>query len=134
MRIHQLDNYRDRNPNGYFHDLPLDIRISATQWLDRFCKKWSGNLPPWRFAILVGQAKRVALHPPTSSWGRSMLAKRGGLALQRKLRLEGKHPTAYATRCRVLKQNAKKRALTDERERVGAGLPPPARVRWLPLD
>src|ERR1039458_3494823 len=110
MRILQLNNYCNRNPSGYFNDLPLDVRISATQLLNRFCKKWAGNLPPWRFAILVGQAKRLALNPPTSAWGRSMLAKRGGLALQPQLRLEGKHPTAYATRCRVLKQNARKRA------------------------
>src|ERR1700674_483882 len=126
MRIPQLDNYRDRNPNGYFHDLPVGVRISAAQWLSRFCKKWAGNLPPWRFAILVGQAKRLALNPPTSSWGRSMLAKRRGLALQRKLRLEGKHPTAHATRCRVLKQNAKKRALAEAKVRDNLGLPPPA--------
>src|SRR5580658_1279531 len=124
MRIPQLDGYRNRNPNGYFHDFPSDIRISATQWLDRFCRKWAGNLPPWRFAILVGQAKRLALNPPTSSWGRSMLAIRGGRALQRKLRLEGKHPTAYATRCRVLKQNARKRALAEAELRVRLGLPP----------
>jgi hypothetical protein len=134
MRIYQLDNYRDRNPNGYFHDLPLDIRISATQWLDRFCKKWAGNLPAWRFAILVGRAKWLALHPPTSSWGRSMLAKRGGLALQRKLRLEGKHPTAHATRCRVMKQNARKRAMLESESRARMGLPTPARVKYLPLD
>src|ERR1700681_2152911 len=134
MRIHQLDNYRDRNQNGYFHDLPLDIRISAHQLLNRFCKKWAGNLPPWRFAILVGQAKRLALHPPTSSWGRSMLAKRGGLALQRKLRLEGKHPTAHATRCRVLKQNAKKRAVAQAEMRATLGLSAPARVKYLPLE
>ena len=134
MQIHQLDNYRDRNPNGYFDDLPLDVRISATQWLNRFCRKWAGNLPPWRFAILVGQAKRLALNPPSSAWGRSMLAKRGGYALQRKLRLEGKHPTAYATRCRVLKQNAKKRARAEAEMRTRMGLPGPARVKWLPLD
>jgi hypothetical protein len=134
MRISQLSSYRNRNPNGYFHDLPQDVRISAIQWLNRFCKKWAGNLPPWRFAILVGQAKRLALNPPTSSWGRSMLAKRGGLALQRKLRLEGKHPTAYATRCRVLKQNAKKRALAEGEMRANMGLPPVVRVKYLPLD
>jgi hypothetical protein len=126
--------YRNRNPKGYFHDLPLDVRISANQWLNRFCRKWSGNLPPWRFAILVGQAKRLALNPPTSAWGRSMLAKRGGYALQRKLRLEGKHPTAHATRCRVLKQNAKKRALAEVEARASLGLPPLARVKRLPLD
>jgi|SRR5580704_12812066 hypothetical protein len=134
MRISQLGSYRNRNPNGYFHDLPLDIRISATQWLKRFCKKWAGNLPPWRFAILVGQAKRLALNPPTSSWDRSMLAKRRGLALQRKLRLEGKHPTAYATRCRVLKQNARKRALAEAEIRERLGLAPSARVKYLPLN
>jgi hypothetical protein len=134
MRIYQLDRYRDRNPNGYFHDLPLDVRISATQWLDRFCKKWADNLPPWRFAILVGQARRLALHPPDSAWGRRMLAKRGGRALQRKLRLEGKRPTAHATRCRVLKQNAMKRALAEAKVRDNLGVPPPARVNYLPRD
>src|ERR1700682_737151 len=134
MRVTQLDSCRRRNPNGYFDDLPLDVCISATQWLDHFCKRWAGDLPPWRFAILVGQSKRLALHPPTSSWGRSMLAQRRGLALQRKLRLEGKHPTAHATRCRVLKQNAKKRALAEARVRDNLGLPPPARVKYLQLD
>ena len=133
MRIPKLAAYAHRNPNGYFHDLPPDVRVGATQWLDRFCKKWAGNLPPWRFAILVGQAKRLALHPPSSSWGRSMLAKRGGLALQRKLRLEGKHPTAHATRCRVLKQNARKRGLAEAEMRARLGLPSPARFKYLPL-
>lgn len=63
-----------------------------------------------------------------------MLAKRGGYALQRKLRLEGKHPTAHATRCRVLKQRAKKRALEEAKWRTSMGLPPPARMKYLPLD
>jgi hypothetical protein len=63
-----------------------------------------------------------------------MLAKRGGYALQRKLRLEGRHPTANATRCRVLKQNAKKRALAEAEVKASLGLPPPARVKRLPLD
>jgi hypothetical protein len=134
MRIPKLAAYTHRNPDGYFQDLPWEIRTRAYQWLDRFCKKWAGNLPSWRFAILVGQARRLALHPPTSTWGRSMLAKRGGLALQRKLRLEGKHPTAFATRCRVMKQNARKRALAEAEIRVSLGLPTPARVKHLPLD
>ena len=134
MRIPQLDKYRDRNPNGYFHDLPPDVRTRAYQWLSRFCERWGDDLPAWRFAILVGQARRLALNPPDSSWGRRMLAKRGGLALQRKLRLEGKHPTAHATRCRVMKQKARKRALADERERVSFGQPPAERVKWLPLE
>jgi hypothetical protein len=41
--------------------------------------------------------------PPvgTSSWGRSMLAKKGGLARQRQCRALGIHPTAEATARRL---------------------------------
>jgi hypothetical protein len=86
------------------------------------------------FAIYCGQAKRLALNPPTSSWGRSMLAKRGGLAVQRRYRLEGRDATSRATRCRVLKQNAKKRANEEARLRHRMELPAPARVKYLSLD
>ena len=57
-----------------------------------------GDLPSW------WGAKRLALNPPTSAWGRSMLAKRGGLAVQRKYLLEGRHPTEKATQVRLAKQ------------------------------
>jgi integrase len=73
-------------------------------------------------------------NPPTSAWGRSMLAKRGGLAVQRRYRLEGRDATARATRCRIVKQNATKRALEDALRRESMGLPTPARVKYLPLD
>ena len=132
MRISQLEKYRDRNPGEYFDELPPDARIRAYEWLTRFRKRWAGNLPSWRLAILVGQARRLALNPPDSAWGRKMLAKRGGLAVQRRYRLEGRNPTAYATRCRVAKQRAKSRALVEERMRIRAGLPPPERVKYLP--
>jgi len=134
MRIVALRNHRSRNPRGYFQDLPALIQRRAYHWLGKFCKRWGSNLPPWRLALLVGQARRLALNPPTSAWGRSMLAKRGGLAVQRKYRLEGKHPTAYATRCRVLKQNAKQRAAAEAKLQASMGLPPPSRVAFLPLD
>ena len=49
----------------------------------------------------MGQAKRLALNPPTSEWGRCMLAKRGGYAVQRRYQYEGRHPTAKATQVRV---------------------------------
>jgi hypothetical protein len=45
-------------------------------------------MPDWRMGILVGQARRLALNPPDSAWGRSMLAARGGPALQRRRREE----------------------------------------------
>jgi hypothetical protein len=136
MRIPQLEKYRGRNPNGYFEDLPFRVRERAYHWLHRLCQKWGANLPPWRLAILIGQAKRLASTTPEerSKWGRSMLAKRGGLAVQRRYRLEGRHPTAHATRCRVMKQAAKKRAKEDAKWRKSMGLPPPARIFYLPLD
>jgi hypothetical protein len=136
MRISKLNNYRRRNPRGYFHDLPWDARQRAFRWLDRFITRREathGSVPGWLFAIYVGQAKRLALNPPTSFWGRSMLARRGGLAVQRRYRLEGRDATARATRCRVLKQNAKKRANEEVKLRDGMGLPAPARVKYLPL-
>jgi hypothetical protein len=45
--------------------------------------------------------RRVLPPAGTSAWGRSMLARRGGLAVQRQYRLEGRHPTAAATRARL---------------------------------
>ena len=107
MRIFTLEKYRGRNPKGYFQGLPRQTRYEAYWWLDRFVKRWRGDMPPWRFAILVGQAKRLALNPPTSSWGRSMLAKRGGLAVQRKYLVEGTHPTQRATQVRLAKPRNK---------------------------
>ncbi|PYU30361.1 MAG: hypothetical protein DMG31_14105 [Acidobacteria bacterium] len=137
MRISQLDRYRHRNLRGYFQDLPWDARQRAYQWLDRFIRRREathGSVPSWLFAIYVGQAKRLALNPPTSSWGRSMLAKRGGLAVQRRYRLEGRNATARATRCRVIKQNARKRAREQGKLLHHMGLQTPERVKHLPLD
>jgi hypothetical protein len=69
-------------------------------WLRRFCRRWGNDLPPWRYAILVGQAKRLALNPPDSAWARRMLARRGGLAVQEKHRREGIAPPAKVTAAR----------------------------------
>jgi len=137
MRITQLDGYRHRDRAGHFQDLQPAIRAAANRWLHRFCTRRRARglaIEPWLFAIYCGQARRLALNPPTSAWGRSMLAKRGGLALQRKLRMEGKHPTAHATRCRLRKLDAMKRAEAEAKERASLGLPPPARANWLRLD
>jgi hypothetical protein len=137
MRILNLDRYRHKTRLSHFQDLPRDAGQRAYQWLSRFIKRQEathGGVPGWLFAIYCGQAKRLALSPPTSSWGRSMLAKRGGLAVQRRYRLEGRDATARATRCRALKQNAKKRADEEARVRDSMGLPAPARVKYLPLD
>jgi hypothetical protein len=134
MRIAALEKYRRHTPAGYFLDFTPAVRRSAYRWLDRFCKRWRGDLPGWRLAILVGQARRLALNPPTSQWGRSMLARRGGLAVQRKYRLEGKHPTERATRCRLQKLTAKKRTADGASDGADSRIPGSARVFYLPLS
>src|SRR5277367_1549421 len=113
MGIEGLKKYRGRNPRGYFEDLPGEIRRRASDWLHRLMQNGRskrGTIPRWLFAIYVGQARRLALNPPTSAWGRSMLAKRGGLALQRKYRMEErvglKHPARIAAKSRAKRQAA----------------------------
>lgn len=108
MRIVGLKNYQRRREGAGFDDLPWEIRKQAEAWLWHFYKRWRGNLPQWRRAILSGQARRLALNPPTSEWGRKMLAKRGGLAVQRMYQLEGRHPTTEATKIRQTIRRARK--------------------------
>jgi len=97
MKIRALEKFQKRHARGsYFEDLPPDLRQKAVGWLQHFKqRRWAQGLgiPNWLGAIYVGQARRLALNPPTSGWGRSMLAKRGGLAVQRKYRRERRRPT-----------------------------------------
>jgi hypothetical protein len=109
MRIFALEKFRKRNRQGCFQGLPRDVQYVAYRWLDKFITRWRHDLPAWRLAILVGQAKRLALNPPTSAWGRSMLAKRGGLAAQRNYRIDGRCPTTAATAARLTKQRRRKK-------------------------
>jgi hypothetical protein len=59
-----------------------------------------------------------------------MNAKKGGYAVQRRYRAEGRDPTRKATHVRLAKLKAK--AAAERRREVG--LPPPSRHRFLPLD
>lgn len=123
MRIDGLRKFRGRNPCGYFEDLPWEVRNRAYMWFYKFCERWRGDLPKWRFAILVGQAKRLALIPDEdrSAWGRRMLAKRGGYAVQRQYHAEGRtgkaHPAHHAARVSASKRRWKK--TVEERKRLG---------------
>ena len=121
MRIFSLKKYQNlRSRKGdYFGDLPPAIRRRAEERLRIFRLRWAGRLPKWRFAILVGRARTLALNPPDSAWGRRMLSKRGGYAVQRKYRLEGRTPTAKATEVRAMRRGAK--------VRTGSELHPTAR-------
>jgi len=102
VAIPSLSAYQQRRPRGdYFADLPHPVRERARRWLSIFRRRWHGNLPGWRLGILIGQARRLARNPPASDWGRSMKARKGGYAVQRLYRAEGRHPTAKATRARI---------------------------------
>jgi hypothetical protein len=82
-----------------------------------------GSVPQWLFALYVGQAKRLALNPPSYEWSRWMNAKKGGYAVQRKYRAEGRHPTEKATYARLAALNVRREA--ERRKRLG--LPPASR-------
>jgi hypothetical protein len=89
-----FERRRPRRPKSSdpFEDMPEPFQSKARIIFARLCERWKGNLPSWRKAILVGSARRLATHPPGSQWGRRMLAKRGGLAVQEKYRQQGHHP------------------------------------------
>ena len=140
MRIESLRQFRGRNPHGYFEDLPWEARQRAYGWLHYLVQKGlaeRGAMPPWLFAIYVGQAKRLALNPPTSAWGHSMLAKRGGYAVQRRYRMKGRtgpsHPAHKAARISATQRRWSNQERRDAERRKRLGLPPKPRVRHLLL-
>src|SRR5215467_6593877 len=69
--------------NSMFDDLSAPQQQAASRWLALWCRRWRGNLPSWRYALLVAAAKSLGLHPRGSDWGRHMLAVRGGKARAR---------------------------------------------------
>lgn len=107
MRIESLRRYRSSNPKGYFEDLSPEVRLRARRWLAYLLERrqrQGKQTPQWTFAILVGQAKRLAKQSKDerSAWGRSMLAKRGGYAVQQRYRAQGGQPRAKASKARTL--------------------------------
>lgn len=106
MRIESLERYRNRSARGGgFYDLPPFQRQAAERWYAHFVRRRLAQgkpLEPWLKAIYHGQARRLVRRPPTREWGRRMLAKRGGYAVQRRYLEEGRNPTAQATRMRSL--------------------------------
>jgi hypothetical protein len=126
---------RQQNRRKLFDDLPMSLRWKAEGWFAHFCRRWQGNLPGWRRAILIGRARWLALNPPTSEWGRSMLAKRGGYAVQNSYREEGrtgdKHPSQEAARVSAKHRAWRKQKQEEEEKRTALGLPPKSRSKWL---
>src|SRR5262245_21839979 len=123
IRIRDLTKYQGRNPNGYFKDLDFPVRQRAYAWLHRLCdkgKRKRGSVPQWLFALYVGQAKRLALNPPSYEWRRWMNAKKGGYTVQRMYRREGRHPTEAATHEHQFRAKLRQ----EEARRKRLGLPP----------
>lgn len=121
-RIPSLQKYRGSTSNGNFDALPPDARKRAQVWLYRLCQRWGNDLPAWRYAILVGQAKRLAKSPPDSAWGRKMLATRGGRAVQNLYRFEGRDATAApnAARRQRVERNVYKEAEAAAKRHIDA--------------
>ena len=69
-----------RSSAGPFADLTYPQRKAAEAWLYKFCKRWGTDLPQWRRAILIGTAKRLALHPPVANFGYSLRSHAGAKA------------------------------------------------------
>jgi hypothetical protein len=91
-QIEELQHYRNR-PS--IDELPSPLRLRARQWWNDLvaqARKRGRRLDSWYVAILWGQAKRLARTTPEerTKWGRSMHSRRGGLAVQRKYREEGR--------------------------------------------
>ena len=131
---------RRRTPqahNSLFADLPLELRWKAQDWLDLFLERHRGNLSRWLYPILKGQAKRLALNPPTSEWGRMMLAMRGGYAVQRHYRAEGRtglsHPAHRASAISASRRRWRKEKREEEKKAQALGLPPKISRKFLPL-
>lgn len=76
-----------------FQTLTWEQQQTAMMWLHKFCKRWGNDLPPWRYGILVGTAKRLALFPFDSARGLSVFRSRAGQGFARKCKLLGYNPS-----------------------------------------
>lgn len=122
MRIESLKRHgkASHRRGRYFDDLSPYARERAETLLARWRIRWGEhNMPNWRLALLVGQARRLALNPPDGFWARRMAAAKGGHAVQRRYRMEERNPTEAATAARQAAAEPRKRqAAVRETERA----------------
>jgi len=124
-RIKGLERYRGRNSGDPFSDLPWEAKMDAQRRLHRYQEKWGFDMN-WRFPILVGQARRWARTSPEERAARcrSMRATKGGLAVQRRYRAEGrKDPAALARMVRRNNRMREKNKARTKYDRVGYTFP-----------
>ena len=135
MRIPNFPHVKRWRKN-LFDDLPLEAQWRAHEWLARFYERRNGVVRGYQRPILIGRARWLALHPPTSEWGRSMRAKKGGYAVQRQYVMEGRtgerHPAHRASAISASRRKFRKRKREEAEEREKQGLPPKPRHWFLP--
>jgi hypothetical protein len=87
---------RPRRPKGSdpFSDLPPAERLKAEEEFARLCRRWEPDLPPWRRAVLAGNARQLTLQPRSSEWGKRMRRTKGGVHCQQKYANQGGHALA----------------------------------------
>lgn len=130
-----------RRPRQYrsqlFDDLPFEAQREAQERLFRYLQKWKRNLRRGIYPILVGLARRWTMtsQEERSGWGRSMLAKRGGYAIQRLYREQGrtgeKHPAHKAARVSAARRLWRKMDREEEQRRITLGVQPKTRHKVL---
>jgi hypothetical protein len=112
---------KPKREGGKFDDLPYELQERAKYWLKRILDKrrrLGKKRTGWVYPLLVGQARRLAKNPPTAAWGRSMAARKGGYAVQQQYRMEGRDPTAKASRVRQARQGKPVKARPDYPNRM----------------
>jgi hypothetical protein len=120
-----------------FDDLPYEARQEAWSRYWRSCQKWGRDLPAWRRAILIGQARRWTMtsQEERSQWGRSMLAKRGGYAVQERYRREGRigaqHPAHKAAKKSV--ERRKRKLILEQQLSQALPASPQTKRKLLPI-
>ena len=134
MKIPDLSQFQKSRGREPFADLPPDLRRVAWDWVEHLIRRRIaeyGFVEPWLYGIYYGQAKRLTQNPPTPEWGRHMRSIRGGKAVQRKYKQEGRHPTAKATAARKLIREARQRgeSIIPTLPTVPLPTPPPASFR-----
>ncbi len=108
---------KGKRKSGYFDDLPPNQQRRAENNLSKMIRRRRSRgekVDGWVLPILVGQARRNAINPPTSAWGKSMHAKRGGYAVQQQYRMEGRNPTEKATYIRQYKKGKPSKPALNE--------------------
>lgn len=96
-----------RNPAGPFADLTWEQQRDAERRFFKSCARWEGNLPGWRRAILIGQAKRWAKNPPKANFARSLAGHYAANVTIRKCRAAGiEHPMIAARRRSLARKRA----------------------------